>query len=353
MIKYILFYITTFLFGISTINAQDPHFSQFYASPLTLNPALTGMVPGDFRVAANFRTQWTAVSTPFTTASAAFDIKILPSLIGTEDIFGVGFLALTDQSNNGALKSDYLTASIAYNKQLDRSGNLRLGGGFQTTLTNKALDYSKLTFSQQFTPYGYNINLPNGETRPGFNLFYTDFHAGILLSGKDDNNDRMWYLGASLYHINRPNESLAGEENRLQQRLAIHGMYNLRVNDVDRIFFSGLYMHSGIMQETTFGVVYSISIDGEADDESIGRSLQVGSWYRYKDAIIPYIGLQLNNVKFGLSYDVNTSTLSTASNFRGGTELTMTYNFIESENMRIRRKVLCPAKGPYLKWFGY
>ena len=93
----------------SETKAQDPHFSQFYASPLTLNPALTGMVPGDFRVAANFRTQWAAVANPFITSSAAFDIKILPSLIGTEDILGLGIMAMDDRSNNGALKATYLS----------------------------------------------------------------------------------------------------------------------------------------------------------------------------------------------------------------------------------------------------
>ena len=339
--------------NITESKAQDPHFSQFYASPLTLNPALTGMVPGDFRVAANFRTQWAAVATPFLTSSAAFDIKILPSLIGTEDILGLGIMAMDDRSNNGALKATYLSLSLAYNKQLDRAGNFRLGAGFQTTLTNKTIDYSKLTFSQQFTPYGYDINLPNGEPRPGFNLYYTDLQAGILLSGKNDDNSNMWYVGSSLYHIGRPNESVTGQDNRLQQRITVHGMYNMKVGDVDRMYLSGLYMKSSIMTEYTFGVVYSFNIDGEQDEESVGRSFQAGSWYRFKDAVIPYIGLQLNNVKFGLTYDVNASKLSTASNFRGGFELTMVYNFIESENMRLRRKTLCPAHGSYLKWFGY
>ncbi|MES1226414.1 MAG: type IX secretion system membrane protein PorP/SprF, partial [Bacteroidota bacterium] len=41
--------------------AQDPNFSQFFASPLTLNPALTGKFDGVYRVAGNYRNQWPTI----------------------------------------------------------------------------------------------------------------------------------------------------------------------------------------------------------------------------------------------------------------------------------------------------
>ncbi len=346
-------------FNYSTTNAQDPHFSQFYASPMTLNPAMTGGIPGYIRVAGNFRSQWAAVSTPFYTASAAMDMKILTSRgehdYDAHNFLGVGIMCLTDQSNNGALKANYLTTSVSYNQQLDRAGNYRLSAGLQGTFVNKALDYSKLTFGQQLTPYGYDINLPNGEPRPGFNLSYLDYQAGILFSGRTDERGSMWYIGSSLYHIGQPNESTTGQYNPLKQRIAVHGMYNYPVNDLNRVYISALYMKSSFMEERTVGVVYSRNIDGEEDDNSIGRSIQFGAWYRFKDAVIPYIGLQLNAYKIGLTYDVNVSTLSTASNYKGGFELTMIYNFMDDENDRLVSRVLCPARShkSYVKWFGY
>ena len=36
----------------------DPHFSQYYAYPLWLNPALTGVINGDSRVNANYKNQY-------------------------------------------------------------------------------------------------------------------------------------------------------------------------------------------------------------------------------------------------------------------------------------------------------
>ncbi len=343
----------------SILKAQDPHFSQFYACPMTLNPAMTGGIPGYIRVAGNFRSQWAAVSTPFYTASAAMDMKILTSRgehdYDAHNFLGVGVMGLTDQSNNGALKANYISTSISYNQQLDRLGNYRLSAGFQGTFVNKSLDYSKLTFGQQFTPYGYDINLPNGEPRPGFNLSYLDYQAGILFAGRTDEKGSMWYIGSSLYHIGQPNESSTGQYNPLKQRFAIHGMYNYPVNDMGRLYISGLYMKSSFMEERTIGVVYSRNIDNEEDDNFVGRSIQLGGWYRLNDAVIPYIGLQLSGYKIGLTYDVNVSTLSTASNYKGGFELTMTFNFMDDENDRLVSRVLCPARShkSYVKWFGY
>ena len=351
--------IIIFCFNITETKAQDPHFSQFYASPLTLNPAMTGAIPGYARVAANFRSQWSAVSTPFITSSAAADIKLLlsnPDAYDKHHYLGFGILAMNDQSNNGALKANYFTLSLAPNIQLKRSENLRLGLGFQMTFANRTLDYSKLTFGQQFTPYGYDINLPTGESKGGFSLNYIDYHTGIMLSGKDDEGTNMWYIGSSLYHIGRPIGSLSGKDtDRIQRRITVNGMFNSKLENGDRLYLSGLYMKSGFMEEYMAGAVYSFNIDDVSEDETIGRSFQAGCWYRLRDAIIPYLGLQLRSYHVSLSYDANISKLSTASNFKGGFELTMTYNFLDNENASLIHRSLCPTPPHknYIHWYGY
>ena len=52
--------------------AQDPQFSQFYAAPLYLNPALTG-INQKGRVGINYRNQWPSINTGFETAAAYVD----------------------------------------------------------------------------------------------------------------------------------------------------------------------------------------------------------------------------------------------------------------------------------------
>src|ERR1044071_6773334 len=88
----------TVIASVVTIQAQDPHFSQFFASPLTLNPAFTGKFDGSWRVAANHRDQWPSIPKAYVTTSASIDFGILKSRIHSGDIFGIGISGLSDQS---------------------------------------------------------------------------------------------------------------------------------------------------------------------------------------------------------------------------------------------------------------
>src|SRR5215203_2726715 len=55
--------------------AQDIHFSQFHETPLYRNPALAGIVTGDVRVQAVYRTQWNAIANAYKTGSLNAEYK--------------------------------------------------------------------------------------------------------------------------------------------------------------------------------------------------------------------------------------------------------------------------------------
>src|SRR6187399_2750661 len=116
--RRILIYIAILLAPVTAL-AQDPHFSQFFASPLTLNPAFTGKFDGDFRVAGNYRNQWPSINKAFVTYTASADVSILKNRISEVDQFGVGIMGFKDQSGNGVLNYDYVSFSTAYHKGLD------------------------------------------------------------------------------------------------------------------------------------------------------------------------------------------------------------------------------------------
>src|SRR6186997_1461779 len=113
--------------------AQDPNFSQFFASPLTLNPAMTGKFDGVLRVAGNYRNQWPTINNAFTTFTASVDGSILKNRIAENDQLGVGIMAFSDKSGNGVLQNNYLAFSTAYHKALDENGYHQIGLGFQGT----------------------------------------------------------------------------------------------------------------------------------------------------------------------------------------------------------------------------
>lgn len=75
-------------------------------------------------------------------------------------------------------------------------------------------------------------------------------------------------------------------------------------------------------KNTMIGAAYSLNVN---NDEENPTNVYLGSWYRFEDALIPYIGLEFGEWHFGASYDINTSSLKAASNSRGGVEISLIY----------------------------
>ncbi|MHB1922824.1 MAG: PorP/SprF family type IX secretion system membrane protein [Chitinophagaceae bacterium] len=316
--------------------AQDPHFSQFFASPLTLNPAFTGYFTGDLRVAGNYRNQWSSIATPFVTGTVSLDLGILKNVINPNDIFGVGIMALYDQTGGGGLQEDYLAVSTAYHKALDPVGNSTLGLGFQVALVQKRLDFSKLIFENQLTSQGFDPTLPNGEYFSNPQISYPDYNVGILYNNQLGDNSNV-YLGASYYHISRPQESFLGGNNRISSRFTVHGGGSFPLESGIQFYTSGLFMQQGSATEIDVGGALGFLVNGIPEAPTI---LYLGSWYRYADALNPYVGLEVNNIRVGVSYDVNVSSLQSASMHRGGMEISLIY--IQTHPQGNQKHLVCP-----------
>ena len=178
------------------VKAQDPHFSQFFASPLTLNPAFTGKFDGSWRLAANHRDQWPSIPKAYVTTSASFDFPILKKRIPQNDVFGVGISGLTDASANKILKLNYGSVGLSYHKSLNENGTTTIGAGFQATYSSLSLDVTKLTFEDMLTQNGFT-NPTSDILTNGNNQSYFDMNAGLLFSGST-NGANTFYVGASM-----------------------------------------------------------------------------------------------------------------------------------------------------------
>jgi len=322
MKKTVLVIIVVFNF-LSGANAQDPHFSQFFASPLTLNPALTGKFDGTLRVAGNYRNQWPAFNNVYTTSTLSVDFSILNKVIPENDTWGVGIMALTDKAAGGVLTNNYIGISTAYHKALNEDGYSQIGIGFQGMYGQKRLDWSKLYFSDQLTPFGFDLSVPSADisTLNNNNINYLDVNAGIIYTASttDKNN---FYIGASMYHINRPKESFKGGSWNIAARTTISAGGYFPVSDVLTLHTSGIFQTQGKATETTFGGALSTSLN---NDENNPTSVYGGLWLRLNDAVIPYLGLEFGGMRFGASYDINTSGLKSGSQSRGGMEISLIY----------------------------
>ncbi|MDB5197356.1 MAG: hypothetical protein JWP88_1727 [Flaviaesturariibacter sp.] len=323
-------------FGFLAASAQDPNFSQFFASPLTLNPAFTGKFNGTFRVAGNYRNQWPTINNAFTTYTASLDAGIMKNRISEMDQFGVGVMMFSDKAGNGVLQNNYLSLSTAYHKALNEDGTNQLGVGFQGSMVNKRLNVGGLNFEDMLRADGFTgVTTEDFSGKKALNVSYFDMNAGILFNGST-NGDNNIYVGASMYHINKHKETFNEGEYFLQGRVTLQLGGRFPIGEFNAFHFSANHSQQAGAKNTMIGGAYELNLNSQSEQPT---SLYLGSWYRVKDALIPYIGLEFGAFHIGASYDVNTSSLKAGSNMRGGAEFSLIY---VKQPSTMDRKLNCP-----------
>ena len=320
----------------SASRAQDPNFSQFFASPLTLNPALTGKFDGSFRVAGNSRNQWPTINNAFVTKTVSVDFGIMKNRLADIDQLGVGILGVTDRAGDGVLVTNYAGGSVAFHKGLDEDGFHQIGAGFQGTYVNKRLDVTKIDFQDELTPLGFTGVTSEIFLNNQLNISYFDLNAGVLYNGST-NGYNNFYIGASMYHINRPKESFQGGEYLLNTRTTIQAGGKIPVGSYNYLHIAANHSMQAKANNTVVGGAFSYNVNNNEDDPV---NVYLGAWYRFNDAAIPYIGLEFKGIQIGASYDANTSSLKPASNTRGGMELSLIY--IKKPTDPNAKKLNCP-----------
>lgn len=286
--------ILSFLINLSLLtSAQDPHFSQFFASPLTLNPAFTGKFDGTLRVAGNYRNQWPAFNNVYTTSTLSVDFDILKNKLPDYDTWGVGIIALTDKAGSGVLTNNYLGLSTSYHKALDEDGFKQIGLGFQGTYGQKRLDKNKLLFEDQLTPFGFTGVTQETFDNDFLNINYLDVNAGLLFSTSTDETNN-FYLGASMYHINRPRQSFQGANWNIATRTTVSAGGFFPVTDILTLHTSAIYQYQSKATEAVVGGALAASLDDLSENPA---NVYAGLWYRVGDAIIPYIGLEFAGLR--------------------------------------------------------
>jgi type IX secretion system PorP/SprF family membrane protein len=333
-LKYL--FLSLLMLGSSQLlQAQDLHFSQFFSSPLTLNPAYTGLFDGEIRVAGNYRNQWPTINNAFVNYAVSADFAVLPNRMPLNDRWGVGVMAYTDKQANGTLRNSFYSVSTAYHKGLDEEGNHRLSLGFQGTYAQKRLYTNNLKFEDMLRSDGFT-GVTNELFDPNnLNLNYFDLNAGMIFSGRFGAATN-YYAGVSMYHINKPKETFTGAQFFLNPRYTVHGGVYLPVGEITTLHTSAMYQYQAGASETVLGAAIGFNLNGDMDYKP--ATLYAGSWMRINDAIIPYVGLEFNSLRLGISYDVNVSSLKTVSNSQGGIEISLIY--INKKNTE--RGISCP-----------
>jgi len=300
--------------------SQDIHFSQYFSTPLAINPANTGNFDGNWRLMNTYRTQWKVLSIPYETFAAGFDKHFY---IFSEQI-SAGLFYIHDKSGSIGLTADKLYFSIAYSRQI-KSNNISFG--IQPGVVRKYFDMRSILFPDQFSwnTGGYDPNISNGETNLNDKTTYFDLNIGIRWFKKF--NKIKPEAGLAFYHLNKPRESFGTIDlYKLPIRSVLHLSTEFRFDNSFFFELQTLYMNHKVATEFLPG--FNIGIKTDKTERKI-KSVFAGGYYRggfnQYDAIVAVFGINYKQTRIGLSYDINISELQAHTDKRGAFEISLIY----------------------------
>lgn len=320
--------------------AQDPHFSQFFNSPLLRNPSLAGLFVGDIRIQGVYRNQWGSVTVPYETGS--FDLEYKEPVGRGNDFLTFGFQVLYDRAGTVNFTTTNVYPALNYHKSLNGEKNKYLSLGFMGGYVQRRIDRSKMTTNDQYGPNGYNPALADGELFTTANYHYWDGSFGMsfnsAINGSETDN---YYIGVAYHHFNRPlNSFYKNPPVELNPKLVASAGMRFISSENSFITIQADFAKQGDYKEVIGGATLSRSFGADYDNPEY--TLHLGGYLRWKDAFIPYVQLDYNPFSIGFSYDANISQLKTASQGRGGLELSISYRGFSARENSSQNAVLCP-----------
>ena len=296
--------------------AQDVHFSQFLANSFVLNPAMVGVQKNDYKATLQRKSQWASVGIPFTTFTLALERKdILPS-------HSIGIQFLNDIAGDSRFKTSGL--NFTYVKTFATSKRNIFRFGAELGLFQRSIFVDDLVFN-------------NTENLGNFNFNFPDISLGFA-SQNYLNNDLLLETGIAFFHINKPKQSFTNNDAiRLNQKVNFHTEINYSYTDNLSIHPKLVLSNQDTDKEFLFGFDVNYLLEGEKD-----ILLKLGVADRFNDALIFYFGAEIEGFSCVLSYDVNTSSLSNASNNKGGFEFALVYQWKRKKNKKNIEQEICP-----------
>jgi len=317
-----LFTIVLIIASARDLKAQDPHFSQYYAAPIYLNPALTGTSDGSYRLSTVYRDQWrSALDSPLRTFSVNADTKFEMSYNKqyTPDIIGVGINFFSDKVDFLDLNTNSISISGSYHKSLDKKSKQYLGIGLSIGVTQKNINYNNLTFEDQFNQTnGYT--LPTGEVLPPNNFGFADFSLGLNYTVSSNSTNR-FFIGGAFHHFLTPNLSFYNRQIDPDPNVIQINEYNSKIS---------AYVNTRFQLSEEIIVHPRLLVLKQGDDLELNLSSNVSFPLGFNknfylglgvralnnidgvkpSAIIPLAGIQIGDFVVGVSYDVNLLDIS-------------------------------------------
>jgi type IX secretion system PorP/SprF family membrane protein len=282
---------------VGRLQSQDIHFSMFWEPLSHSNPSLIGNFDGDIKLMAQYRSQWSQFNTPLTSFYADATYKKMTE----KNAMALGISLIQDQLSFLKYQQHRVAISGSYQSYFSKYLQAGIGAQIGTRLTS--IDYNSLTWDRQWNPNSgqFQSALPSGESFIVDNVYSPFFTLGLSANYKKKNilhtvdfsamyvmrnsaKDFVFY-NPFMIHANYHNYIPVGSKNTIMPKVGI--IYTSAAHSIN----SGILFKRNLTETKDIygGLAYRWGVDRNAD------------------ALIPVIGMKINRIKFGVSYDFNTS----------------------------------------------
>jgi type IX secretion system PorP/SprF family membrane protein len=315
------------------LSAQtDPHFTQNYTYPMYIDPAMVGQSGGDYRVSAIYRSQWSAMGSPYRTTGLSADA-------GTNNNLAVGVNILNQSAGDAGYNYLNAYASIAYTGvKFGKNDNQHVVFAMQAGLLNRHVDQNKFKWDEQWNPItGYNASHSSSESFNKTSATTLDMGAGALYYDATPGKKLNVFGGVSFFHINKPADPIVSTEgaelNTIPMRYTLHGGIRINLAEGSNIIPHVLYNQQGNATELTLGIHGQKVVNEET-------AITAGCYYRLKDAIAPCVGVDFKNFLIGVSYDV--SVVKTGAMARTMNSFELSFSYVMKKKARDNENTVHP-----------
>ena len=320
MLRRSIYLVVLLLLGFqAVIEAQDIHFSQFFNSPLNLNPALTGKFNGNTRVHANYRQQWRSVPVDYVSADVGVDFNFAKA--NKKNALGVGALINYDQA--GDLNLDFTGINGFLSYAISISDSKSITPGLNVSYAQRQYDLNAVRSGNQWNGVAFDPNI-SPEFVGAEQVSYFDVGLGLNYRGQKHIR-KFLDVGVGLYHLIQPEDSFGsttGGDIDRPMRLTLYAMLNHQLSKNLDLLVNVMHQRQEPYRETVLNAQGKLYLGKNLD-----KALYLGLGYRLDDAWYPMIALEVGRLYGAFSYDFNISDFEVATDSRGGPELSLRYIF--------------------------
>lgn len=299
--RIILTILTLFMWMQDAHAQQDPMYSQYMFTMLTVNPAYAGS-RDVLSVNSLYRKQWIGLEGAPRTATLTLDMPLKSEKIG------LGISIVDDKV--GITHTFAANAIYAYRIRIANAGVLSFG--IQAGINQISADYTSLDFSK------VNGGLPDNAFSSYVNKIVPNFGAGTYYTTDH------WYIGLSAPKLVRNdlsdsyNQEMdnSGFRNRQFRHYFLTAGTVFKLNEM-------LKLKPSVLFKAVPGANPGVDINANL---WIKDKLGIGASYRVGDVVLGMVEIQANQqLRFGYAYDISINGLSGYN--KGSHEIMLRYEF--------------------------